>query len=151
MKLARTDVVFFVALLATAVALGGALAHAFELPNKIGLPGDEYFIVQKAYRGWNLLALVLLVEFVSMLVLTILYWQDPRVRWPLVVAMSCLLSAQIAFWLFTYPANVATSNWTAMPQNWEKLRSQWEYSHFAGALFQLAAMSFLIVAALSRR
>ena len=32
------EIVFFLALLATALALGGALAHALELPNKIGLP-----------------------------------------------------------------------------------------------------------------
>ena len=35
------DTAFFVALLATALALGGALAHAFELPNKIGMTRGE--------------------------------------------------------------------------------------------------------------
>jgi hypothetical protein len=42
-----------VALLATAVALGAALAHALELPNKIGMSVDTYFIVQQVYSGWN--------------------------------------------------------------------------------------------------
>lgn len=151
MKLARSDVVFFAALLATAVALGGALAHAFEFPNKINLPGNEYFIVQKTYRGWNLLAFILLVELVSMIALTVLYRKEPRVRWPVSTAIFCLLSAQVVFWLYTYPANVATANWTVIPGNWEELRYQWEYSHLAGAVLQLVAMSSLIVAALSRK
>jgi hypothetical protein len=38
------DVAFFVALLATALALGGALAHALELPNKIEMVREHYFI-----------------------------------------------------------------------------------------------------------
>jgi hypothetical protein len=46
-----TTIVFFVVLLASALVLGPALAHLLELPNKIGLPREEYFIVQKAYRG----------------------------------------------------------------------------------------------------
>jgi hypothetical protein len=48
----NTTVAFFVALLTSALVLGPALAHLLELPNKIDLPREEYFIVQKAYRGW---------------------------------------------------------------------------------------------------
>jgi hypothetical protein len=44
MKPSARDIVFFVTLLATAIALGGALAH---------------------YRGWNQLAYVLLVELTT--------------------------------------------------------------------------------------
>jgi hypothetical protein len=127
------------------------LAHAFELPNKIDLPGEEYFIVQKAYRGWNQLAYVLLLELVSLISLAALYRHEPHVRRPVVVAIVCLVGAQALFWVFTYPANVATDNWTVMPENWENLRQQWEYSHFAGALFQVAAMGFLTRAALARK
>jgi hypothetical protein len=142
-------VVFFVAMLATAVALGGALAHAFELPNKIDLPRDEYFIVQKAYRGWNRLGYVLIVELVSMIALAVMSRRAPYVLWPVVFAILCLLSAQALFWLYTYPANTATGNWTIIPDNWEVLRRQWEYSHAAGAALQLLAMSALIVAVLA--
>jgi hypothetical protein len=56
------DVIFFVALMATALALGAALAHAYALPNKIVLPDNEYFIAQKAYRGWNRLGFLLAVD-----------------------------------------------------------------------------------------
>ena len=142
-------IVFFVAMLATSVALGGALAHVFELPNKIDLPRDEYFIVQKIYSGWNQLAYVLLVQLVSMIALAVLSRRAAYVLWPVVVAILSLLSAQAVFWLYTYPANAATDNWTAIPENWETLRKQWEYSHALGAAFQLLAMSALIIAALA--
>jgi hypothetical protein len=130
--------------------MGGALAHALELPNKIALSRDEYFVVQKIYRGWKQLAYVLLVEFGSMLFLVVRYFQIRRIFWPIVMAIICLAAAQAIFWIWTFPANVATENWTAIPGNWETLRSQWEYSHLAGAGFQVLAMCALIIAALIR-
>jgi hypothetical protein len=144
-------VAFFIALLATALALGAALAHALELPNKIGLPANEYLVVQKAYRGWDRLAFLLVVELASMMTVAILYWAQASVRWPVLAAIACLVIAQVIFWSFTFPVNVATSNWTMIPDNWEQLRRNWEYSHFAGAIFQCLAMAALIVAVLSRR
>jgi hypothetical protein len=145
------DIAFFIALLSTAIALGAALAHALELPNKIGLSGTEYFVVQKAYRGWNQLAYLLIVELVSIIAVAAMSWQQPSVFWSAIGAIACLAAAQGLFWAFTYPANIATDNWTHVPANWEELRRQWEYSHAAGALFQLLAMSCLIVGALARR
>jgi hypothetical protein len=144
------EMLFFIALLATALALGGALAHAFELPNKIGLPREEYFIVQKAYRGWNQLAYVLAVQIGSILSLILLSRRERRIVRLIVGALLCLAAAQAIFWIWTFPANVATRNWTFIPANWATLRAQWEYSHLAGAVFQLLVMSLLIVAVLRR-
>ncbi|MEQ1868129.1 MAG: DUF1772 domain-containing protein [Alphaproteobacteria bacterium] len=144
------EILFFVALLATALALGAALAHALELPNKIGLPKDEYFIVQKAYLGWNRLVYILVIELASMVAVAAMSRHEPFVLWPVVIAISCLVFAQAVFWIYTYPANAATESWTIAPGNWDALRTQWEYSHAVGAALQILAMSFLIVAALAR-
>jgi hypothetical protein len=144
------DIIFFIALLATALALGAALAHVLELPNKINLPERQYFIVQQAYRGWNQLAYLLVIQLISMLAIAALSWHEPRVLWPTLAAILCLLCAQALFWTFTYPANVATDNWTAIPADWESLRMRWEYSHALGAAFQVLAMSALIIAVLNR-
>ncbi len=84
------DAAFFVALMATSFALGAALAHAFELPNKMGLGRDEYFVVQTIYAGWNRLAYVLAVELAGMLALIFLYRAEPRVFWPVCVALGGL-------------------------------------------------------------
>jgi hypothetical protein len=144
------DIVLFVALLSTAVALSGALAHLFSLPNKIGLTSTEYFIVQKAYAGWNRFAFVLALPFFSILATIWLFRRRPLVIRCAVAALICLVAAQSLFWIYTYPANVATENWTVVPADWELLRDRWEYSHAGGAVFQLLAMAALIVAALAR-
>lgn len=144
------DAALFVALLSTAIALGGALAHAFALPNKIALPRDDYFITQAIYRGWWQFAYVLAVQLAAILAVILLSRRRPGAFWPAVTALACLVAAQVAFWTYTWPANVATGDWTSVPENWETLRRQWEYSHAAGAAFQLLAMASLIVAALAR-
>lgn len=143
------EVAFFFALMASAIALGGALAHAFELPNKIGLPRNEYFVVQQIYMGWNRLAFVLAVQLLAIIAIIFLYWNEPAVRLPATVALAGLIAAQAIFWIFTFPANQATANWTSVPENWEWFRTRWEYSHLAGALCQLVTMGALVVAVLS--
>ena len=144
------DTAFFIALLATSLALGGALAHALELPNKIVMPRDAYFTVQTIYAGWNRLAYLLAIELAGILAVMFLYRAEPRVFRPAGVALAGLVGAQIVFWVWTFPANQAADNWTQPPANWETLRLQWEYSHLAGAGFQTLAMIALIVAVLRR-
>lgn len=138
------------ALFTSVVMLGPALAHLFELPAKIGLQREQYFIVQQIYRGWDLFGIVLLVQVVSLLAVAWLARREPRVIAPTVLAIVFVAAAQVLFWTYTYPANVATMNWTVQPDNWETLRREWEYSHAIGACLQLAAMTCLFVAVISR-
>jgi hypothetical protein len=149
-SLRGANIVLFVAFLASALVLGPALAHLFELPNKIDLPRDEYFIVQKAYRGWSQLGWLLLVQVAALAAAAYLARIEPRALTLILLALVSVLAAQFVFWLFTYPANVATVNWTVTPENWEKLRRQWEYSHAAGAILQLSALCLLFLAVLGR-
>lgn len=144
------DIAFFVALVATAIALGGALAHAFELPNKIGMTADDYFVVQRLYLGWNRLAAVLAIQLIGIVAVIWLYRAEPRVLRPALIAVAGLFAAQAVFWIFTFPANEATSNWSVRPDNWQALRRDWEYSHLAGAGFQLLSFLALTVAVLRR-
>lgn len=130
--------------------LGPALAHAFELPNKIGLPREQYFIVQQIYRGWDGFALVLAVQVISLLATAFLVRREPRVLVPTILAILFVLGAQALFWTYTYPANVATVNWTVQTDDWVRLRRQWEFSHLAGAGLQVLAMACLIIAVASR-
>ena len=144
------NISFFIALIATAIALGGALAHAFEFSHKMAMTQEEYFVTQQIYAGWNRLAYVLLFELLGIIAVIVLYRHAPSVLWPALAALIFLLAAQVVFWIWTFPANVATNNWTEQPENWAQLRQQWEYSHFAGAAFQLLAMISLIVSVLRR-
>lgn len=134
----------FSSLLFTAIVLGAGLAHLFALPNKIHLPREEYLTVQQIYRGWALLGIVLIVALISTLVLTVKVRRRPRVFALTLAALLCIAAALVVFFTFTYPANQQTENWTVLPDDWQKLRIQWEYSHAAGAILHLIALSALI-------
>lgn len=138
------------ALCSTALAMGPAMAHLLELPNKMRLEADAYFTAQQVYSGWALVAIVLLVvQLVSMVATAVLGRADSVILIAVLVAITAVLASQVIFWIWTYPANVATEQWTRMPNNLDAVRPQWEYSHAAGAIFQLVAMTSLIVAAVS--
>ena len=141
-------VALFFALMTTTVALGPALAHLLEMPNKLALPRNAYFVVQQIYAGWSLLGGVLFVQLVSIATVIASAGSDRSLRICAVVALLCLVGAQALFWIFTYPANAATANWKVQPDNWETLRQHWEYSHAGGAVLQLVAMASLIVGAI---
>jgi hypothetical protein len=144
------DIALAVALLASLVMLGPALAHAFELPNKIGLPREQYFIVQQIYRGWDLFAVILLVQVVALITAAWLTRRQDEVARPVVVTLLCVVAAQVLFWIFTFPANAATTNWTVQPDDWQRLRRDWEYSHLAGAILQFIGVLGLILALVRR-
>jgi hypothetical protein len=130
----------FLALIVTAVALIPGGAHLFELPNKIGLPQDDYFVVQGIYRGWALFGAVIIPAALANLALAILLRRDRRAFW-LAFAAFLLIAASLAvFFTWTFPANEATANWTVAPANWATLRLQWEYSHAANAVLTFAAL-----------
>jgi len=142
---------YFCSLLFVGLALGPALAHLFELPNKIGLSAADYLRVQQNYRGWALLGVIVVAELLSTGTLAYALRRHRRAFGLAVVAFLCVVGAQVDFWAFTYPANAATDQWQMLPANWQDLRTQWEYSHAAGAVLNLVAFVVLIVAVLRRR
>lgn len=145
-----STIVFLAALLSTSVAFGAALAHALELPNKLTLSLDDYFIVQQIYSGWNNLAFVLLIEIATLSAVAVLYRRTNAVWLPALAALGFVVAAQVIFWAYTFPANQATSNWTMVPETWDALRTDWEFSHLAGAVMQFLAMTAISIAALNR-
>jgi ABC-type branched-subunit amino acid transport system permease subunit len=141
----------FLAIVLTAVALVPAGAHLFELPNKIGLAQEPYFIVQNIYRGWALFGIVLFGALAANLALTIALRRQRAAFW-LALAGFLLVALTLAiFFTWTYPANQATANWTVAPENWQALRTQWEYAHAANALLTFLALCSVTLAALLAR
>jgi hypothetical protein len=141
----------FLAIVFTALALVPGGAHLFELPNKIGLAQDEYFIVQSIYRGWALFAVVL---FPALILNVMLAWLERRHGAPFALAglaALCVAATLVIFFVWTYPANVATNNWTTIPANWHELRLQWEYSHAANALITFAGLCAVTLSVLVER
>lgn len=140
--------IYFLSLLFVSLALVPLMAHLLELPNKIGLSRDEYLVVQQIYRGWNLLAVVVFPALLSTLALTITLRHERRAFVFALISFLCIVGTQIVFWIYTFPTNQITNNWTVLPENWEALRRQWEYSHATSALLNLLAMISLSLSVL---
>jgi hypothetical protein len=147
----RFKAVQALAVILTGLALVPAGAHLFELPNKIGLPRDAYFAAQGLYRGWALFGFVWFGALAANLGLAAaLRRRRARAAARLALAAGLLVALSLAvFFAWTYPANLATENWTRVPADWEALRRQWEYSHAANAgLLFLAFCSVVLSAVL---
>ncbi|XSG82575.1 MAG: DUF1772 domain-containing protein [Methyloligella sp. ZOD6] len=141
----------FLAIIVTALALIPSGAHLAALPNKIGMPQDEYFTVQAIYSGWAILGWLWPIALVANGVLAILVRSQP---WPFrfaVLATLCFGLMFVVFLLWTFPANQVTANWTTVPENWETLRQQWEYSHAVNTAIVFLAVCFSLLSALSWR
>lgn len=134
----------FCSMLFAVLALAPGMAHLFALPNKIGMARNDYLTVQRIYRGWSLLGIVVIAALLSTLILTIMVRHRPTEFVLSLVAFLCIAGTQALFWTFTYPANRQTVNWTTLPENWARLRTQWEYSHAASAVLNLIAVIALI-------
>ena len=139
----------FLAIVLTALALLPGGAHLMALSAKIAMPEQPYFVVQQIYRGWAWAgAVIFLAIFAN--ILAALLTRESRHKWRLFAAAAVLIAATLAiFFTWTYPANQATGNWTSVPENWEVLRTQWEYSHAVSAAVMFLALLCAVSASLS--
>jgi hypothetical protein len=147
----RVKTFLFISLLSTALAMAAGFAHLLELPHKIQLSDQEYLTVQQIYRGWAWLGIVIFASLISNLWLTIKLHGDKKMFLLALTAFLSIVGAQILFWVFTFPVNQLTKNWTILTPDWQQLRSRWEYSHAAGAVLDLIALIALILAALNKK
>ena len=66
-------------------------------------------------------------------------------------AFLCIALALVVFFIWTYAGNQATNNWMMIPDNWEQLRWEWEYSHAANAVVTFAALCSVTLSVLTTR
>ncbi len=135
--------------LLTAVTMAAAFAHLLEMPNKMGLSREDYFTVQQIYRGWILLGIPVFGALIVTSILAVM--ERGKQRWLTAGAAACIAISLVLFFTFTFPANQRTQNWTVIPDDWEALRKQWEYSHAATAVLYFAALTLLTLSLLARR
>lgn len=141
----------FTALLLTAIALVPGGAHAASALTKLGMSQGDYFIAQMAYNGWALFGIAQIAALGVNIALAVAL-RGETIPFRLVVAtVVCLVAGFAIFFTFTYPANVATQNWTVAPAGWQALRWQWEVSHAVNAALTLIGFGTLCLATLSAR
>lgn len=130
----------FLAVTLTALALVPSGAHLLALPNKIALLQDTYYVVQHSYRGWALLGAVLIAALIANGALALLVRNQPAPFWLAVLGCGAVAATLAIFFVWIYPANQLTANWTTVPDSWESLRRQWEYGHAANAILTFAGL-----------
>jgi hypothetical protein len=139
----RHKILEFISLTFAILTLTTGFAHLLEIPNKMGLSGADYLTVQQIYRGWAWLGIIVFLAIFANLILTIKLRTQPAAFRYAAIALTALLGTQAVFWIFTYPVNRITDNWTQLPDTWPQLRRQWEYSHAASALLEFCAVTAL--------
>ena len=139
----------FVSVLSSALAMCPYVAHLMALPNKINLSPQEYFEIQQIYTGWSYSSIVILISFISTCIHSILLRNYSDAFRLALASAFCIGISLVIFFMFAYPANQVTENWTSQPYDWQTLRLNWEYSHAANALFYIAAVSLLVLSVLS--
>lgn len=147
----RLTLLRFLAVMFTAVAMAAGFAHLLELPNKMLLSRADYLTVQQIYRGWALLGVVVLGALLTSGLVALQVRARPAAFYLTLAATASIALSLVIFFSFTYPANQQTHNWTILPENWESLRRQWEYSHAAGAGLYFLALSALTLSLLIDR
>lgn len=141
----------FLAIILTALALVPFGAHIFALPNKIDMAQDAYFTAQSVYNGWALFGIVLFGALAANIVVAVMSRGRGAPFALAALASLCIAATLVIFFLWTYPANQATSNWTVVPENWQALRTQWEYSHAVNAVVTFIALCAVTLAAIVGR
>jgi hypothetical protein len=136
----------FIVLLLAALVLATGMAHLLEMPHKMQLTQESYGAVQYIYTGWALLGII---QAGAVIATFLLYLRSQRSA-PILAALICLVLTLVIFFIWTYPVNRITQNWSVLPVNWEALRRQWEYSHAANAVLELTAYILLLSGILKR-
>jgi hypothetical protein len=140
-------IIRFLAVMFTGCALIAPGAHLFELPRKIRMSEDHYYIVQNIYLGWWVAGLLLPAALVGNLALVLTL--TDRAAWWLAMSATALVGINLAiFAIWTLPVNLATNNWAKRLANWEEQRRRWEYSHAANAGVTYLAFCAVTLAAL---
>jgi len=126
-------------LTALIVLPGGA--HLLELPAKMKLEQSAYFAVQGIYSGWAIFSVAIFAAIIANGWLCWSLWDVdmPAARAALASALLICLTLAI-FFIWVFPGNQATDNWTTIPANWETLRRNWEYGHAVNAVITFIAL-----------
>jgi hypothetical protein len=135
-------------LMLAALCMGTTWAHFLEMPAKIKLDGPTWLmLLQTIYPPMfgTVGAFFEIAAPIAAVVLAFLLRGRPAFRWTLLGAL-CLIAADAAFWIWVAPVNATLVPLSAdtLPPDWAALRDQWEYTHAARALLQLAGLGFLV-------
>src|SRR5256885_2032085 len=133
-----------------ALVMGLALAHALEMPGKMRLDRERYYVVQTIYYpGFTIAGMAEPLAILTTAAAVLIGRGEPRF-WLIAGALIALVLTQVLFWLVVQPVN---RQWLASAklsdvadrffrirqaggsdEDWIRLRDRWEWGHLAPAL-----------------
>ncbi|MGQ0676320.1 MAG: hypothetical protein ACT4N4_09605 [Rhodospirillales bacterium] len=135
----------WVSFVSAALPMAAAAAHALETPNKLGLDGPLWLMVQQQlYAGWSpFTAAFLWTAFFAAWGLAVMTMGRFAVFLPTVVAALSISGALAMSVLFLGPLEAIFASWTpaTMPANWQGFRLRWQL--IQGLEFALFALAYL--------
>jgi len=137
----------------TALSVGTVLAHLLEMPAKMTYDGALWLTLLKTLYPpafGTIGAFFEVSAVISAAVLAVLVRYRKRTfGWALSGSL-CLIAAHAAFWVWVAPVNAAMLPLTpeTLPPDWMGQRNQWEYTHAARAVLQIAALGALVFSVL---
>jgi hypothetical protein len=123
----------FVTILLVALLLGLAFAHVLERPAKMLYDAAFYLTIQKTlYVAWGPPNIGGILEPAAIFATLLL---------------ALLLAFPVVFFVFVAPANEVflAATPTSIPPNWMESRASWETGHAIRFVFQLVALSLLLL------
>jgi hypothetical protein len=123
----------FVTILLVALLLGLAFAHVLERPAKMLYDAAFYLTIQKTlYVAWGPPNIGGILEPAAIFATLLL---------------ALLLAFPVVFFVFVAPANEVflAATPTSIPPNWIESRASWETGHAIRFVFQLVALSLLLL------
>ena len=134
-----------------ALVMGTTLAHALEMPTKMRVSGSFWVECQHTlYRFFRYIAGP--IEVAAVLISAVLvYFTFGQATFGASLVTSILLIAAFIVWaVVTERVNRQVAKWTAtdIPRDWERWRTQWEYSHLVRFLLHFIAFASSVLAAL---
>jgi hypothetical protein len=139
-----------IAVLLAALCLVPVGAHVLELPAKMAMDREAYFTTQTIYNGWALFGILEAAAIVADLVLAWMARGQPMTMAFAAASAGLIVAALVAFFSLTFPGNIATQNWTVVPDNWEALRFNWEIGHATEAVLTGLSLLFITTAAVAQ-
>jgi hypothetical protein len=144
-----------------------AIAHALELPGKLRLDRDAYFVVQRIYYpGFTIAGIAEFLAMIATAALLLAPASLPRIA--VLIALLGLVAMHAVYWVVIHPVNRrwlageglsragsrffaadptgARAREPAHEADWRVLRDRWEYAHVARAVLSTLSLLALVVA-----
>ena len=87
----------FLAVVLTALAFAPSGAHLLDLPNKIRLSKEDYFVAQSIYRRWALFGIVIFTAIAANFLVALERWRRSKPYRPALVAGLILTATLVVF------------------------------------------------------